>query len=73
MNKINGKMNQPVYFGLSILDISKIVMYEYWYEYAKPKFGDNANLYYMDTDSFKVHVKSEDIYEDLAKDVEKRF
>ena len=40
---------------------------------SKPKFGDNANLYYMDTDSFKVHVKSEDIYEDLAKDVEKRF
>ena len=73
MKKINVKMNKLVYLGLSILDISKAVMYEYWYDYIKPKYGNKAKLYYTDTDSFIVYVKSEDIYADLAKDVEKRF
>ena len=55
------------------MDISKIAMYEYWYDYAKPKYGDNAKLCNMDTDSFIVHVNLEDVYEDLGGDVETRF
>ena len=48
-------------------------MYEFWYEYMKPKFADNVKLCYMDTDSFIMHIKTEDFYEDIADDVEKRF
>ena len=51
-------MNKPVYLGLSILDLSKTVMYEFWYDYVKPKYGENAKLCYMNTDSFIVHVKT---------------
>ena len=54
-------MNKPVYLGLSILDLSKIVMYEFWYDYIKPKYGENAKLFYMVTGSFIVHVKTEDV------------
>ena len=58
---------------MAILDISKIVMYEFWYDYTKPKFGDNAKLCYKDTDSFIIFIKTEDFYEDIADDVKKRF
>ena len=67
------KMNKPVYLGLSILAISKTLMYKFWYDYMKPKYGDNVKLCYMDTDSFKMHIKTEDIYKDVANDVEKRI
>ena len=66
-------MNKPVYLGLSILDLSKTVMYELWYDYLKQKYGGNVKLCYMDIDSFIVHVKIDDIYKDNAEDVEKRF
>ena len=62
-----------VYLDLSILEMSKIVTYEFWYDYVQPKYGKKAKLYYMDTDSFIVHIKTEDIYVDIAKDVETRF
>ena len=45
MNKRDVKMNNPVYLGLSILNISKTAMYQYWYDYAKPKYGDKTKLY----------------------------
>ena len=48
-------------------------MYEFWYNYLKPKYGENAKLCYMDTDSFIVHVKADDIYKDIAEDVETKF
>ena len=64
-------MNKPVYLGLSILNLSKTVMYEFWYDYLKPKYGENVKLCYIG--SFIVHVKIDDIYKDIAKDVEKRF
>ena len=48
-------------------------MYEIWYDYVKPKYGENAKHCYMDTDSFIVHVKANDIYKDIAEDVETRF
>ena len=73
MKKIKLKMNKPVYLELSILEISKILMYEFWYDYVKPKCQDNAKLCYMDTDSFIINVKTEDVYEDIANDVEKKF
>ena len=46
-------------------------MYEFWYDYLKPKYGETVKLCYMDTGSFTVHVKADDIYKDIAKDVEK--
>ena len=65
MKKTEVKMNKPIYLGLSVLDISKLALYEYWYDYVKPKYGDKAKMHYMDTDSFIVHAKSEHIYADL--------
>ena len=66
-------MNKPVYFGMSILDISKTLMYEFWYDYLKPKYNDTVKLCYMDTDSFVIHIKTEDFYMDISNDVEKWF
>ena len=60
MKKTKVKMNKPVYLGMSILDISRTLMYEFWYEYIKPKYKDKAKLCYMDTDSFIINVKTED-------------
>ena len=65
-------MNKPVYLGLSRLGLSKTAMYEFWYDYVKPKHGQNAKLCYMNTDSFIVDVKTYDIYKDIA-DVETKF
>ena len=73
MNKTKVKMNKPIYLGLSILDISKILMCEFWYDYIKPKYNDNVKLCYMDTDSFIMNIKTNDFYKDIANDVEKRF
>ena len=53
-------MNKPIHLGLSILEISKILMYEFWYDYMKPKYNDNIKLCYMDTDSFVMNIKTED-------------
>ena len=66
-------MNTPVYLGLSILDLGKTVMYEFQFDYVKPKYGKKAKLCYMDTDSFIFQVKTEDIYRDIEEDVETRF
>ena len=55
------------------MEISKILMYEFWYDYMKPKYGDNVKLCYTDTDSFIMNIKTEDLYKDIANDVEKRF
>ena len=73
MNKTKVKMNKPIYLGLSILDISNILMYEFWYDYMKPKYGNRVKLYYMDLDSFIMNIKTNVFYKDIANDVEKRF
>ena len=73
MNETRVKMNKPIYLGLSILDISKILMYEFWYDYMKPKYGNDIKLCYMDTDSFVMNIKKEDFHKDIANDVEKSF
>ena len=54
-------MNKPVYLTLSILEISKLLMCEFWYGYVKPKDHNNAKTCYMDTDSFIIHIKTEDV------------
>ena len=73
VRKTTVKMNKAIYLGISILDISKILMYEFWYDHIKPKYQDKAKLYYTDTDSFIIHIKTEDFYKDMANDVEKWF
>ena len=73
MKKTKVKMNKPIYLGLSILEISKILMYEFWYDYMKPKYDNKVKLCYMDTDSFIMNIKMNDFYEDIASDVENRF
>ena len=73
MKKTKVKMNKPVYLGLSILEISKTLMCEFWYDYIKIKYSDNVKLCYMDTDSFIMHIKTEDFYKYIVGDVEKRF
>ena len=73
MKKANVKMSKPIFVGMSILDISKTLMYAFWYDYIKPKYQDWAKLCYMDTDSFVIHIKTEDFHEDIANDVEEWF
>ena len=73
MKKTKVTMNTSVYLGVSILDISKILMYEFWYDYIKPKYGDRTKLCYMDADNFIPHIITEDFYEDIADDVERQF
>ena len=74
MRKVKVKMNKPIYLGLSILELSKIIMYDFWYDYVKVKYdNDRARLCYMDTDSFVINVKTEDFYKDISKDVKDRF
>ena len=72
--------NKPVYLGLSILDLSINFrdlsvnqMYKFCYDYLKPKYGKNVKLSYVDTDSFIVHVKTDDFYKDIVEDIKKRF
>ena len=73
MKKTKVKMNKPIYLGLSILEISKILMYEFWYDYMKPKYGNDVRLCYMDTGSFIMNIKTNDVYEDIANDAKNRF
>ena len=58
---------------MSILDVSKTLMYEFWYDYIKPKYGDRAKLCYTDIDSFIIYIKTEDFFQDISYDVEKWF
>ena len=71
MKKTKVKMNKPRYLGLSILEISKTFMVKFCYDYIKTKYQDNAKLFI--TNTFIIHIKTEDIYEDIVNDVGKRF
>ena len=73
MKKTKVKMNKPIYLGMSILDISKTLMYEFWYDYLKPKYRDRVKLLYTDTDSFIIYITTEDFFEDISNDVKKWF
>ena len=65
-------MNKPIYLGQAILDIGKMLMYEFWYDYLKPMYTDNIKLSYMDTDSF-VFMLKHDFYRDISNDIGKWF
>ena len=56
MKKLKVNINKPVYLGFSILELRKTLMYEFWYDYIKPKYYNSAKLWYMDTDSFIIHI-----------------
>ena len=73
MKKTKVKMNKPICLGLLILEISKTLMYEFWYDYTQPKYQNNAKLCYMDSDGFIIQIKTENFYEDTANDVKKLF
>ena len=73
MKKIKVKMTKPLYLGMSILDISKTLMYQFWYDYIKSKYGDRAKPCYTDTDSFVIYIKTKDFFEDIYHDVERWF
>ena len=73
MKKTKVKMNKPIYLGLSILEISEILMYEFWYDYMKLKYGNDVKLCYMDTDSFVMNIKTNDFYKDISSDVDNKF
>ena len=73
MRKSEILMNKPVCLGFSILELSKKLMFEFWYDYVKQKYDKKTKLCYMDTDSLIVYIKTDDIYKDIAEDVETRF
>ena len=73
MKKRELYMNKPIYLGQAILDISKTIMYELWYEYIKPVYGDKVRVCYMDTDSFVMMIETDDFFKDINNDVEQRF
>ena len=66
-------MNKPIYLGLAILSLSKILMYDYWYNEMKRNYEDRIRLCYMDTDSFIMHIKTDYFCKDFADDVEKKY
>ena len=73
MRKTEILINKPLYWGLSLLDLNKTAIDELYYDYVKPKSGQSTNLCYMDSDSFIVHVKTNDIHKGIVEDVETRF
>ena len=73
MKKTKVEMNKPVYAGMSILDISKTLIYKFWYDYIKPKYEIRAKQCYTDTDSFFINIITEDFFVDFSDDVERWF
>ena len=73
MKKTSLTMNKPVYLGMCILDLSKTIMFDFHYNYIKPKYGDKAKLLFTDTDSLMYEIQTEDFYKDISGDVKNRF
>ena len=73
MKKTEIYFNKPVYVGQAILDLSKTLMYDFHYNYIKPKYGKKAELLFTDTDSLMYQIKTEDFYKDISEDIETKF
>ncbi len=73
MKKTVVKLDKPIYLGMSILDLSKTLMYRFHYEYVKPKWGDKVNLLFTDTDSLCYEIETDDVYEDIKNDLDEWF
>ena len=73
MKKTQIYRDKPVYLALSMLELSEILMHEFWYDYVKPKYDGTGKLSYIETDSSIAHIKTDDIYKDIAEYVETRF
>ena len=73
MKKTTIRLHKPIYLGMSILDLSKALMYNFHYEYIKPKYGNNTSLLFTDTDSLCYEIKTKDFYKDISDDVPKWF
>ena len=73
MKKTELVFNKPIYLGMAILDISKTSMYDFHYNYIKPKYGERASLLYTDTDSVIYEIEKENFYKDINLDVKSWF
>ena len=73
MKKMKLKLNKPIYLGMSTLDLSKTLMYDFHYNYIKTKYGENTKLLFTDTDSLAYEVETKYFYKDIAPDVKKMF
>ena len=73
MRKTKVLMDKLIAVGQAVLDISKNLMYEFWYEHLKPMYQNNIKLCYIDTDSFIIHIQTDDFLKDISKDVDKWF
>ena len=73
MKKTVVKLYKPIYLGMSILDLSKTLMYRFHYEYVKPKWGNKVNLLFTDTDSLCYEIETNDVYEDIKNDLDEWF
>ena len=73
MRKTEVLMDKPIAVGQAVLDISKTLMYEFWYDYLRSKYQDKTKLCYMDTDSFIIYIETDDFYKDISNDVDKWF
>ena len=73
MKKTMIELRKPIYLGMSILDLSKTLMYDFHYNYIKKKYGENANLLFTNTDSLCYEIKTQDFYVDISVDVCSKF
>ena len=73
MRRTRVKMDKPIIVGQAILDKSKELMYKFYYDYLKPMYNDKVKLLYMDTDSFVLHIETEDFFKDIKKDIHNWF
>ena len=73
MEKTTVRFDKPIQIGMSILDLSKTLMYRFHYDYVKPKWGDKASLLFTDTDSLCYEIRTDDFYEDIKNDVDEWF
>ena len=66
-SKVALLLNKPAHVGMSILDLSKVLTYEFYYDYIKIKYGNNSRLLFTDTDSLMHEIKIEDVMKILVK------